>query len=401
MASQGNGRTWPIAGLLAMAISVLLLSGAATASAAPAAVAIDSLAPTLESEDDGTAKVAIGLTNLTDGKVGLAASAEGSPPGCELIPDITELPGAQRTTVTIAAAAACRAADGISIKVGLTSGQGTAQSFVVKPVAEPAPETPDWDQLWAFAAALLGSLLLVTVVYFWWHHNNGNAQGGLRKPLSSLDSAWSFDDNWVTNVTAAGALLTGIFGATNVTETFLGPDAESSLALATVGAAIAVALVAAGPIVLLATKSYKPTGTPPVRGNSYTVFGLLLGSAVVLASAFGQLWVVRATGGNMDLGGLEDWLWVPFGAAALLLLVYACRTLLDLLARGAAPPPTPPPEPTVMDAAELIAKALRAKKDIDTAKVNEALQAVEQKFPEGAAPAVPAAYEQAPRSALL
>jgi hypothetical protein len=109
---------------------------------------------------------------------------------------------------------------------------------------------------------------------------------------------------------------------------------------------------------------------------------------------------VRATAGDFDLGGLEDWLWIPFGAAALLLLVYACRTLLDLLTRGSETPPTAPPEPTVMDAAELIAKALRAKKDVDTAKVNDALRAVEEKFPEPSA-AVPAAYEQAPRSALL
>jgi hypothetical protein len=400
MVSRGNGRTWPIAGLIALAIAALLLAGAATASAAPAAVTIDSLSPTLEGEDDGTAKVAVGLTNLTDGKVGLTASAEGSPAGCELTPDKTELPGEQLTTVTISTAAACKAADGIAIKVVLTPGSGAAQTFVVKPVAEPAPEEPDWDQLWAFAAALLGSLLLVTIIYFWWHHNNGNAQGGLRRPLSSLDAAWSFNDNWVTNVTAAGALLTGIFGTTTVAVAFLGPEAESSLALATVGAAVAAAFVAAGPIVLLATKSYKPTGTPPVRGNSYTAFGLLLGSTLVLTSAFGQLWVVRATAGDFDLGGLEDWLWIPFGAAALLLLVYACRTLLDLLTRGSETPPTAPPEPTVMDAAELIAKALRAKKDVDTAKVNDALRAVEEKFPEPSA-AVPAAYEQAPRSALL
>jgi hypothetical protein len=364
---------------LLAAIATCLFFGSVTASAAPLAT-IDSRAPTLESGDSGGSTVKLGFTNLTDGQVEFKATPSKASPGCSLTPEKTQLPYAEHTEITLTVPASCKATEGITIDVALATGSAAPQEFVVNPTVTSAAATPDWDQLWAFAIALVASLLLVGILYGWWSHNNERARGPTQ-PLISLEAAWSFNDNWVTNVTTVGAILTGIFGSTSVATAFLGPEAESSIALAIVGAAIALAFVAAGPLVLLATKSFKSTGTPPSRGNYFTVIGLLLAGAIILTSALGQLWVARATGGNLDLGGLEDWLWAPFGAAVLLLLLYVWRSLLDLLERGVADPL--PPTPTAMDAAKLIVEALPAKKDIDKAEVEEIIEQANLDFPPG------------------
>jgi hypothetical protein len=67
------------------------------------------------------------------------------------------------------------------------------------------------------------------------------------------------------------------------------------VALATVGAAFAVAFISAGPIIVLATKSKV--------GDHFTVGGVLAASAVTLAGAFGELYVVYESGAQLDLNG--------------------------------------------------------------------------------------------------
>ena len=317
------------------------------------------------------------MTNITAEEVGLTAEPADERPGCALTPTPSKLPPTQLTKVTVAVPAACKAKEGITINVNLTGGSGSQQAFAVNPAAKPSAEPLDWQQLWAFPIALAASILFALALYMYWSVGNSKSTG-LFQALDGLGSTWSFKDNWVTNVTAVGALLTGIFGTSSVVKAFLGEEAEASIALATVGGAVALAFVAAGPIVLLATKSYKDVGDPPKRGDAFTVFGLLLAAATVLASAFGQLWVVRATGANLDMAGLEDWLWVPFGAATLLLIVYAWRVLPDLLARGVEKPAA---APSVMDAAKLIAEVLKSKDDIKASAVDAAVEEMREEFP--------------------
>jgi hypothetical protein len=363
--------------VMTAAVALLaVLTVTPTASAAPLAT-IDTREPALEDADDGSSSVPLALTNLTAEEVDLTVEPADTRPGCALTPSLSKLPPTQLSTVTVAVPAACKAKDGITITVNLAGKSGNQQTFTVNPAAKPSVEPLDWQQLWAFPVALVASILLSWLLYMYWSIGNSKATG-LFQPLDGLGSTWSFKDNWVTNVTTVGALLTGIFGTSSVVKAFLGEEAEASIALATVGGAIALAFVAAGPIVLLATKSYKDVGEPPKRGDAFTVFGLLLSAATVLASAFGQLWVVRATGANLDMAGLEDWLWVPFGAATLLLIVYTFRVLPDLLARGAEKPAA---APSVMDAAVLIATVLKSKDDIKSADVEAAVEEVREEFP--------------------
>jgi hypothetical protein len=174
--------------------------------------------------------------------------------------------------------------------------------------------------------------------------------------LTYLEATWSFKDSWVSNVTIGAGLLTGIFGSSDVVKELLGEDAERSVALATVGAAVAAAFIAAGPLVLHALK----TGD----GDHFTVFGLLAASAVTLAGAVGELWIMFRTGEKLEVDGLEDKIWVPLGLAAALLILYAFRTLRATLERGITEPDDPPDSDTIK-AAKMIVRALLQREGVE------------------------------------
>ena len=118
-------------------------------------------------------------------------------------------------------------------------------------------------------------------------------------PLEYLGGTWSFKDSWVSNVTVAAGLLTGLFGSTEVVNAILGDETDSAVALATVGAAIAVALIASAPLILEATKvkvaakveaEAVPKGKVGPGKDYFSLGGLVAATVVALAAAFGELW---------------------------------------------------------------------------------------------------------------
>jgi hypothetical protein len=356
----GARQGWGAAAALAVC-AMFCFAGSAEALAAPAAVTIDSRTPVLEAGEDGASKVSLTFLNLTDGEVELTAKPQRA--SCVLSLDKTRLEPATSTGVVVSIPSACKASEGLAIDVTATAGSAQLASFEVVPEIKPTTD-PKWKNLWAFAIAFVVTLALLGLL-FWkgWTLPDG-AKRSLKQQLF-LDATWSFNDNWATNVTAVGAILTGLFGASTATA-FLGPEAESAVALATVGAAVALALVAAGPVVLLATKVYKvkvgvdkngEAETEPV--DSFSVGGMLLAAAVIFASAFGQLWVVMATGEELELGGLQDYLWIPFALAVGLLVVYGWRSLRNLLETNTAKPEEQ--DPDEIKAAKLIAAAIETK----------------------------------------
>ena len=130
-----------------------------------------------------------------------------------------------------------------------------------------------------------GLVAAMFVLYLWWD-GPGDDDRRPSTELQYLDAGWSFKDSWVTNVTDAGGVLTGIFGSSDTVTAILGEDAESAVALATVGAAVAIAFVSAGPIVLTATK----------KKGKLLVWGFLAAAAVTLTGAGGELWIVYRSG---------------------------------------------------------------------------------------------------------
>jgi hypothetical protein len=275
-----------------------------------------------------------------------------------------QLPPNQITAVTVEFADSC-AHEGLKSKLTAALARGTSQAFEIEPKGAPA-KVPNWHELWAFLIALVASLILSVLFYFYWWEPKNGGERRLSQPLGSLDATWKFNDNWATNATAAGALLSGLFSATTA-KTFLGDNAEALTALATVGGVIALILVSAAPIVALATKSYAESNDK--RGDAFTVGGVLLGAVLVLAAAAGQLWVVAYTASELDLGSAGWLVWVGFGIGIVILGTYSFRSLKDLLERGTEAKAT---ESAVeVEAAKLIVKAIEGATKQDSNKQEE------------------------------
>jgi hypothetical protein len=290
--------------------------------------------------------------------------------------------------VTVTIPAGCQiATDGIDMKLTATAGSSPVQTFSV--TAAPKPTSTDWHKLRVFGFALVIWLVLAVLLYVRWVKID-KRQHSPAQPLVSLDTAWNFKDTWVSNVTVAGGLLTAIFGATDVVKPLLGSNADASIALATLGAAVATAFIAAGPIVLLAFKSYKH--------QAFTVGGLLLAAAVTLTGASGQLYIAYVTIKKLDLDGLQHSFVLPLalGTALALLLVYSYRSLMDLL-KQATTRHRKVPSDTIL-AAKLIAKAIAAGRD-GAEQVEKAMDEIEQPYPAGTSPGD--TYLVPGRSALL
>ena len=370
---------------------------AAVASAAPVGVVVNTLTPEVEAGAKNTSKLSLSFTNISDEVFVLTPKAIAQP-NCELTLSRNQLPSGVTTPVSVEIQPSCDAGDNLKLTIAAASTAGPGPSFEIDPKGVAADE-PDWSQLLAFPIALVAALLLTLLVFSRWTPG-ANAARSMTQPLKYLDATWKFNDNWVTNVSAVGALLTGLFSAATA-KAFLGDDAEGQVALATVGAAVALAFVAAAPVVLLALKSLKVEksgeGTIVGRGNWYTVGGLMCAAALVLASAAGQLWVVLQVAFNTEIGTLTDAFSIAAVAlAGLLLVVYSYRSLKDLLERGTEKPKES--KEVEIRAAEVIATALEANRvqsegAPDT--VTEALRAIDEARP------YEAAYTDAPRSALI
>ena len=189
--------------------------------------------------------------------------------------------------------------------------------------------------------------------------------------MKYLDATWSFTDSWVSNVTVIGGLLAGIFGSSSVVKALLGKDADSSIALATVGAAVAAAIIAAGPIVLLATKSKSVRksnwaargvngreSATTRSGNCFTLGGFVFAAIVTLTGAAGEIWVVYRSAQKLDLGGWQHKIVYLAVLGFALLALYAIRTVPATIKQGTTQPDSVRPD--TLKAADLIVAALKA-----------------------------------------
>lgn len=373
-------RRWLTAAVLAALLPLVVVPG--VAAAAPASVTIDDLEPKLEEADDGAWTAALGFTNLTDAPVTLSVAAVEPRTGCEPTLDKPSLPRAAHADVKLTLPAGC-GADEDRVAVTVTSEPPGAR-FPVSAKAADGAKDPDWRHLLVFLVALALALAVAWRTFSTWTPPAPPAPTAPPAPSSTpgkpawngslphLDATYDVKESWVSNVTAIGAVLTGIFGSTEVIEAALGEDAKETLGLATVGAAIAVAFIAAGTVIPLALKARD--------AKSFTVAGILLGVSVTLAGAVGQLYLMTVTGLELDLGWAK-WLLLPLALALLLLLLYAyARTaLVATLNQGVSPPKDEPSE--AIEAAELIVAALRGKIDIDASLVDEAVDDVRRRYP--------------------
>ncbi len=348
-------------------VSLGLALAPSSTAAEPAAVTIDSRSPALEKVQPEGWTTTLGFTNLTQQLLTVTSKPNSMASAvCKLGLDKTELAGAEHNAIKVTVPEVCHAEKRFVFEVFVAAPTGQVASFVVEAVSKPAADRPEWSALWAFPIAFGGLLLLVICVFVF-----GPDDAKPNKSLAYLGASWSFKDSWVTNVTLAGGLLTGLFGTTEVVTDILGKDAKSSIALAVVGAAFAVVFVGAGAIVLAASKSHQ---------GFFTVGGLLVAAATTLAGALGQIWVTYRSGAQLELGGWQHRIIILAIVAAALLLLYACRTLPATIRQGLTKPPSPPPS-DALAAAAIIVAGLRGGGDIGSVAFQRAFERVGDNFP--------------------
>jgi hypothetical protein len=302
-------------------VSAALISLPSTVAASPLVVLADS-SPAISDADGGAHATTLALTNLTDSAATLNATPTQTARGCQLSLKPAMLPAAEGASVEVSVPAACEIPKtGFSFDVVAktpTGGEQAALPVITKPASEKA--SANWKVLYVYpamiAVLLAAALVLLLRARF----------GGLKRPLKTrlehLPDAWTFKDSWASNVTVAGALLTGVLGTSDVVKTFLGEKADAALAVATVGAAISAALVGAAGIVAIAFRGKKQAGK-----YFFTVGGLYAAVTVAMIGAFGELVVVADSASRFDMKGVEDWVWPIFALAGLLLAFYALRSV--------------------------------------------------------------------------
>jgi hypothetical protein len=212
----------------------------------------------------------------------------------------------------------------------------------------------EWSALVAFPVALVVCAVVALVYLFAILKVEPNA------PLAHLESSWTFGESWATNVTLAAGLLSGLFGSSEVVTALVGENGKASSALATVGAAVAASFVAAGSLIVLASKTEQE--------EHLSVGGIVGAAAVTLAGGFGEIWVLFRAGERLDLGGWQDAAGVIAAAAALLLAWYAVRSVPAVVNNGKEPAAPKPSE--TLTAAHMMAGAIKAMPGVDSGEVD-------------------------------
>lgn len=361
-----------IGGVLCGSLWIASNSAGAADSGAPASNSRH--APAIATLDDRKAELAdaangwtvdVGLTNLTGSALTVTARPVHAATGCSLKPEPASLPRYEHTTVTFAVPDACSVANGFSliVTVKMQTPPIVAQSMTVR-AAKATKSSVDWSTLNAFWISLIVFVLLALIIGLILSsrvaaqarkdeppNTNGatsdepEAGKGVLGKLPYLDTTWSFGDSWLNNVTVGAGLLTGIVGSSDVAKALLGSDADTKLRLATVGAAIGVAIIAAAPLVLAIFKT---------RDGAITIVGLFLAAGLSMAAAVGLLVVMGKTADELDVPGLSWWVAIPPIA---LVLVYGVVSLAAVVETGITKPDDPP-ESDALKAAALVAAAI-------------------------------------------
>jgi hypothetical protein len=284
---------------------------------------------TQEEKPDAGWSGTLGLTNLTREGLELEVTAA----GCQPTLSKGAIGAAQSLEVEITVPSDCQldADETFGFTVLVTGAKTGSQSLQVDAAVKPAPEKPNWRELRVFPIAVILAFILLGVLI----------REPPLDPLVHLPSSYSFKESWVANLTIIAGLVTSVFGTVEVVKAFLGPEAERSIALATVGSAIALVLIGCGPIVLLAARRKRPK-KPGER--VFTVLGLLAAFAVTTGAAFGQLWIGWKAGAELDLDGVEDAVFPSFLVAVALLAWYTVTTLRATIEAGRTEPPPPSSE---------------------------------------------------------
>lgn len=236
----------------------------------------------------------LSVSNDSDASVPITVTPGGGAAGCRITPSPESVAARRQSAITLTFTG-CKpeASTRLVMEVG-------SQRFDL--VADPEGPSPDFRVLFAFpAAAVFGAL----VVGLAWRSSGADvprSSGGVQM-LPGLAATWKFTDSWASNATVITAAFSGVFGAKEVAAVVLGSKSDAVVSLAIVAAAVAVGLVALGPMLVQAARTWTDTRPETKDGGSVTrravpsgyyvtPLGLFLGGAVTLAGTVGQLVVL-------------------------------------------------------------------------------------------------------------
>jgi uncharacterized membrane protein len=249
------------------------------------------------------------------------------------------LKSAQEQTVTIVFPDSCAGKNATKVTAKTSFGLfaqevgGAAAAPILMSVS--LTPTPEWDDLLGFAGGLAGGFVLVFVAYSEWKRlrygnwRNRAPEGLLLKPLKGLGTSWTFSGSWASNVTAGSGLLVAIVGSSDFLKATLSDNATAALSIATVAGLIGPAVIA-GAGVCTATFKRKTDTTSDV-----SALGFLLGTALALGAAGGQVATLFFAVEQAGIGIVLDWVLGAGCVFALFLLAgYGWTSIISTLILG-------------------------------------------------------------------
>jgi uncharacterized membrane protein len=368
-------------GLVSVVVALGLLATVVSAAAAvPAAVTLDSTAPTLTAASDGGFTAAVGVTNLTDAAIRVSAAPTEADCRLTVGGGIDQsLPPSVQTSVTIGIPQACGVVNSFSFTIRASAANTTLQ---VLDLQATTGSPPVWSALLSFPVAVVAALVLTLLIWLL-----SPSRQSFGASLNGLDSSWSFNDSWATNVTAASGLVVLVVGSSDFLNAVVGPAAQGAIGVATVSGLIALALTGAAGVAVLALKWPSASET--------TIAGLLAGTFIALGAAGGQIWAVTLALRAVDLGEGNLLKYIGAGLATALLILYAITSVLGLLKQGTT---TNVPDPVARPFSDAVVAAAVLAASQDGSPTHEAVTAVLDALAPSEPPPTPKHLRQ--RSAL-
>ena len=252
------------------------------------------------------ANPAIGLTSDKPIPITLAAGASVAP------------------VLTITMTQYCPGVDGTII---VTGGPGSTPASLRFALTSPVQETEYWYPIFAgLGAGLLFLIVMLALVAKIGNFGNLGA-------VVATGSSWSFSSSWLTNITALGAILGTVLGATGfLTDILPGTDTGRFTGLSVLFGAFVIA----APIVYSAASKWvfvSPSGGNPSPNASDSadtlvslgrVWGVIAAAAVTVAGVIGELGtLVTLTNTTQDDNATKEFVYAMLAAAAVITVCYS------------------------------------------------------------------------------
>lgn len=246
----------------------------------------------------------------------------------------------QPTPITLAAGASaapmltitmnqyCPGIDGTIIVMGGTGASPTSLRFAL---TNSVQETEYWYPIaGSFGAGVI--FLAVMLILVGWRP--GTKLFGKLGDTVATGSSWSFSSSWLTNITALGAVLGTVLGATGfLADVLPGTDTGRFTGLSVLFGA----LVIAAPIIYTAASKWvfvpSSGGNPHPNGNGSAtdtlasmgrVWGVIAAAAVTLAGVVGELGtLVTLTNTTQGDDPAKDFVFAMLAAAAVITVCYS------------------------------------------------------------------------------